>query len=153
MQRALFTEEEVRLASERRLKYQGSAKVSINDIEFDPPLPRDLDSRNLDRICQIFRKNRCRRLDVENRIPVIVARNDLSTALEQAEVTAGALMTKSAEHLPSLRFPSGKLRGLHGRHRAQAGSMVLAPIDRWWAVDLYFDGLTAALFYSRSDEN
>ncbi|KAE8399105.1 hypothetical protein BDV37DRAFT_290494 [Aspergillus pseudonomiae] len=120
MQRALFTEEEVRLASKRRLKYQGSAKVSISDIEFDPPLPRDLDSRNLDRI---------------------------------SEVTAGALITKSAECLPSLRFLLGKLRGLHGRHRAQAGSMVLAPIDRWWAVDLYFDGLTAALFYSRSDEN
>ncbi|KOC13279.1 hypothetical protein AFLA70_368g000561 [Aspergillus flavus AF70] len=145
MQRALFTEEEVRLASERHLKYQGSAKVSINDIEFDPPLPRDLDSRNLDRICQIFRKNRCRRLDVENRIPVIVARNDLSTALQQAEVTAGALMTKSAKHLPSLRFPSGQLRGLHGRHRAQAGSMVLAPIDRWWAVDLYFDDISEEL--------
>ncbi|KAB8227895.1 uncharacterized protein BDW43DRAFT_323438 [Aspergillus alliaceus] len=145
MARALFTEEEVRLASERCLKYQGSAKVSIDEIEFDPPLPRDLDSKNLDRICQIFRKNHCRRLDVENRIPVIVSRNDLAAALQQAKVTAGALMTKTAERFPSLRFPPGQLLGLHGRHRAQAGSTVLAPIDRWWAVDLYFNGSVAIL--------
>jgi hypothetical protein len=145
MQRALFTEEEVRLASERRLKYQGSAKVGINEIEFDPPLPRDMDSKNLDRICQIFQKNRCRRLDVENRIPVIVSRNDLATALQQAKVNAGDLVTKTAERIPRLQFPPGQLRGLHGRHRAQAGSLVLAPIDRWWAIDLYFDGLTTVL--------
>ncbi|EEQ87179.1 uncharacterized protein BDCG_02299 [Blastomyces dermatitidis ER-3] len=40
---------------------------------------------------------------------------------------------------PTLRFSIGQLRGLHGRHRAQVGSELLPPIDRWWMVDLYLD--------------
>lgn len=72
MQRALFTEEELRLATERRLKYLGTAKVPINNIYFDPPLPRDLDPKNLNRLREIFRKNRCRRLDIDNHVPAIV---------------------------------------------------------------------------------
>lgn len=55
MSRVLFTEEEVQLASERQLKYIGTAKVSINQIQFDPPLPRDLDPKNLDRLRRVFR--------------------------------------------------------------------------------------------------
>ncbi|KAJ5185556.1 hypothetical protein N7472_010396 [Penicillium cf. griseofulvum] len=57
---------EVRLVTERRLKYIRTAK-----IQFDPPLPRDLDLKNLERLRGIFRKNRCRRLDIDNYIPTI----------------------------------------------------------------------------------
>ncbi|OJD11085.1 hypothetical protein AJ78_08070 [Emergomyces pasteurianus Ep9510] len=56
MHRAWFTEEEVRVATERRLKYQGTAKVRLDQIQFDPPLPRDLNSNNLERLRQIFQK-------------------------------------------------------------------------------------------------
>lgn len=45
MRRALFTVEEVRLATERRLKYLGAAKVNIYQIQFDPPLPGTLIQR------------------------------------------------------------------------------------------------------------
>lgn len=73
MQRALFTEEELRLAMERHLKYLRTAKVSINQIQFDPPLPRDLDSKNLNRLQEIFYKNRCHRLDVNNHVLAIIS--------------------------------------------------------------------------------
>ncbi|RMJ21833.1 hypothetical protein PHISP_07299 [Aspergillus sp. HF37] len=146
MQRALFTEEEVRLASERRLKYHGTAKVSLDQIAFDPPLPRDLDPKNLKRIKEIFRKNRCRRFDIDNHVPAIISRRDLAAALQQAQVPARALMTNIAERLPTLRFSAGQLWGLHGRHRAQVASEVLPPLDRWWTVDLYLDGMIFMLF-------
>ncbi|PGG96174.1 hypothetical protein AJ79_09706 [Helicocarpus griseus UAMH5409] len=135
MQRAWFTREEVQLATERRQKYLGTAKASLRQIQFDPPLPHDLDSKNLERLRQIFRKTQCRRLDIENHVPVTVSEQDLTKALEHGRVPRQALLTNPP---PFLEFPAG-LRGLHGRHRVQAGSELLPPLDRWWTVDLYLD--------------
>jgi hypothetical protein len=81
MQWAVFTEEEIQLAAERRRKYIGTAKVSISQLQFDPPLPQDLDPKNLGRLREIFRKNCCRRLDVDNHVPAIVSQEDLAAAL------------------------------------------------------------------------
>ncbi|KAJ6112292.1 hypothetical protein N7523_002114 [Penicillium sp. IBT 18751x] len=152
MSRALFTEEEVRLASERRLKYIGAAKVSISQIEFDPPLPRDLDSKNLDRLRRIFRQNRCRRLDVGNHVPAIVSPHDLADALRKANVTQESLLTTDARQIPHIGFLEGQLQGLHGRHRVQVGAEVLPPADRWWTVDLYSEDIGAELKTSLVEE-
>lgn len=140
MSRAPFTEEEVQLATERRVKYIGAAKVSIDQIQFETPLPRDLDPKNLDRLRNIFRKNRCRRLDLNNHVPVVVSQQALTDALRKANVSDQSLLTNDARQLPWLAFPSGQLQGLHGRHRLQVGAEVLPPADRWWTVDLYMDG-------------
>ncbi|GFF50438.1 hypothetical protein IFM46972_09044 [Aspergillus udagawae] len=152
MQRALFTEEEIRLAAERRRKYIGTAKVSISQILFDPPLPRDLDPKNLDRLREIFRKNRCRRLDVDNHVPAIVSQGDLADALRNANVSERALLTNDPHQLLQLRFAAGQLRALHGRHRVQAGAEVLPPADRWWTVDLYLDEIGEELRTSLVEE-
>lgn len=142
---ALFTEEEVRLATERRLKYLGTARVSINQIQFDPPLPRDLDPKNLDRLKEIFRKNRCRRLDVDNHIPAIVSQQDLADALRRANVSQLSLQTSNPHQFPKLGFTAGQLQALHGRHRVQAGAKVLPPADHWWTVNLYLDGMSSRI--------
>ncbi|RHZ60740.1 DUF3723 domain-containing protein [Aspergillus thermomutatus] len=152
MQRTLFTEEEIRLAAERRRKYMGTAKVIISQIQFDPPLPRDLDPKNLDRLREIFRKNRCRRLDVDNHVPAIVSQEDLAVALRKADVPQRALLTNDPHQLPQLRFAAGQLRALHGRHRVQAGAEVLPPADRWWTVDLYLDDIGEGLRTSLVEE-
>ncbi|KAJ5974799.1 hypothetical protein N7481_008506 [Penicillium waksmanii] len=141
MTRHVFTEQEVRLAAERRLKYIGAAKVSIRQIQIEPPLPRDLDHKNLDRLRNIFRKNRCRRLDVQNHVPATVSRHNLAEALQKANVLQESLLTTEGRHIPRLEFRKGQLRGLHGRHRIQAGVEVLSPADRWWTVDLYTDDI------------
>lgn len=70
----------------RGLKYQGTAKVSLEEIQFDPLLPRNLDPKNLERLGQIFRKDHCRRLDVKNHVPAITSRQDLHDALELSGV-------------------------------------------------------------------
>lgn len=140
MSRHVFTEQEVRLAAERRLTYFGAAKISIVQIQFEPPLPRGLDPKNLDRLRGIFRKNRCRRLDVHNHVPATVSRHDLSEALQKANLSQQSLLPADGRHPPRLEFQTGQLRGLHGRHRVQAGMEVLPPADRWWTVDLYADG-------------
>lgn len=141
-----FTEDEIRLATERRVKYMGAAKVSIDQIHFETPLPRDLDPKNLDRLRNIFRKNHCRRLDVHNHVPVSVSRRDLTDALRNANATHQSLLIKDARQLPRLAFTPGQLHGLHGRHRLQVGAEVLPPADRWWTVDLYMDGKPGIIF-------
>ena len=128
------------MATKSGLKYQGTAKVSLDQIGFDPPLPRNLEPKNLERLEQIFREDCCWRHDVENHVPVVVSQQDLSDALELAGITQESLLTDSPDQYPLVRFSPGKLRGLHGRHRIQAASKVLPPIDRWWMVDLYLDG-------------
>ncbi|KAJ5982692.1 hypothetical protein N7451_012792 [Penicillium sp. IBT 35674x] len=141
MSRALFSEKEVRLATERRVKYIGAAKVSISQIQFEPPLPRDLNPKNLDRLRNVFRKNSCRRLDVNNHVPAVVSQQDLTNALRKANVTRQSLLTNDAHQLPRLAFMMGQLQGLHGRHRLQVGAEMLPPADRWWTVDLYMDDI------------
>lgn len=121
MSRALFTEDEQRLSSERRLKYIRAAKVSINQIKFDPPLPRDLDSKNLDRLRGVFRKNRCRRLDIDNHVPAIVSPHDLADALRKANISRQSLLTTDACSRPRIDFLDGQRLRLHGRHRVQDG--------------------------------
>lgn len=142
MSRSFLTDQEVRLATERRLKYVGTAKVRISQIQFDPPLPRDLDLKNLERLRGIFRKNRCRRLDVDNHVPAIVSQYDLTDALRKANISQQSLLTNDAHQIPHLAFVAGQIQGLHGRHRVQAGTEVLPPTDRWWTVDLYLDGMS-----------
>ncbi|KAJ5976578.1 hypothetical protein N7481_010285 [Penicillium waksmanii] len=152
MTRHVFTEQEVRLAAERRMKYIGAAKISICQIQFEPPLPRDLDPKNLDRLRNIFRKNRCRRLDVQNHVPATVSRHNLAEALQKANVPQEALLTTEGRQILRLEFRAGQLRGLHGRHRVQAGVEVLPPADRWWTVDLYTDDIDRELRAALVDE-
>lgn len=140
VERNWLTEGEVQLAADRRLKYQGTAKVCLDQIQFDPPLPRDLDQKNLEQLRQLFRKKRCRRLNVENYVPVIVSRRDLTEALKCAGISQASLTISSPNEFPLVQFSPGNLRGLHGRHRIQVGSELLNHIDHWWMVDLYLDG-------------
>ncbi|PKX88865.1 uncharacterized protein P174DRAFT_435589 [Aspergillus novofumigatus IBT 16806] len=116
MQRALFTEEEIQLAAERRRKYIGTTKVSISHILFNPPLPQDLDLKNLDQLREIFYKNRCHQLNVDNHIPIIMSQGDLAGALWNMNVSQRALLTNDPHQLPQLQFMAGQLQALHGHH-------------------------------------
>lgn len=140
MESLQFTQREAQLATERRLKYQGSARVNLAEIHFDLHSSRQLDRRNIERLSNIFREEGCQNLTVENRIPAIISRQNLDVALAMANVSAQALLASPESEMPHLRFPAGQLHGLHGRHRLAAGFEVLPPGRRWWVVDLYLDG-------------
>lgn len=142
MQRSLFTEAELRLVTERCLKYQGTAKVNLNQIHFHSKVSKDLDSKNLERLCRIFRQDRCRRLEVQNHVPAVVSKQSLETALRGAQVTARELLTSTPDQFPHLHFPARQLQCLHGKHRIKAGEELLPHSDRWWTVDIYLDGMS-----------
>ncbi|KGM92148.1 uncharacterized protein PADG_11684 [Paracoccidioides brasiliensis Pb18] len=61
---ALFTQAEIQLAAERRLKYQGKAKINLDQIQ----VPLDSDTKKLERLRGIFLKEGCLRLDDRNHV-------------------------------------------------------------------------------------
>ncbi|KAF4210314.1 hypothetical protein CNMCM5878_004631 [Aspergillus fumigatiaffinis] len=117
MDRSLLTDTELQLTRERNLKYKGTAKVYINQIVAHPSISRGLDPKNVERLCKIFSRDRCRRLDVRNHVTAVVSREHLEMALASAGVQC-----------------------LHGQHRLKAAEELLPPSDQWWTVDLYLDG-------------
>lgn len=139
MQRDVLTRQEVQIARERRVKYQGAAKISIPQIQTRPPLPQCLNQEALERLRGIFRKDGFRRLEVNNFVPVVVSRRALDRAISKANISAQDLLNSGDQpHL--LEFDSKEVLALHGRHRLQVGSELLAFVERWWTVDIYLDG-------------
>ncbi|KUL81736.1 hypothetical protein ZTR_09842 [Talaromyces verruculosus] len=147
-----FSQREIALANEGRLKFQGVAKVNLGEICFDSQSNRQLDQKNVERLCKIFREEGCHHLAVENRIPVIVSPRGLAAALAAANISAHTLQSHRESEVPHLRFPPGQLHGLHGRHRVAAGLDVLLVSTRWWAVDIYLDDVGEELRTSLIEE-
>jgi hypothetical protein len=89
MERSMFTDAELQLAQERRLKYQGTAKIDLDQIS----LPSTYDEGNVKRLCDIFGKCKCDRLDIRNHVTATVSEQHLQNALHAARVDAQVLMT------------------------------------------------------------
>lgn len=140
MDGSMYTDVEFELTRERNSKYQGTAKINLNRIVSHPSISRELDLQNVERLCTIFSRDGCRRLDVRNHITAVVSRQHLSDALHSARVSRQSLMTNSTGRPPHLQFPTGNVQCLHGQHRLKAAAELLSPNDQWWTVDLYLDG-------------
>lgn len=136
----MFTDAELRLTTERRLKYQGTAKINLSRISCHPSAARQIDQKNVERLCEVFRKDGCHRFDVQNHVTAVVTRRHLKRARRAAQITADELLTRPSRNSPILSFSPGQVHCLHGQHRLKAAGVALAPSERWWTVDLYLDG-------------
>ena len=140
MQHAFFTENELLQAKERQLKYYGTAQVKISDIKFNGPESKSLDQKNVDQLCNIFRKTRCQQFEIANYVPSIMSRQALEEAIQNAGISARSLLSCTARDMPMLSFSKGQFTSLHSHHRLCAGAKVLAPTKRWWTMDIYLNG-------------
>ena len=93
MDESMYTEDELRLTTERSRKYQGTAKINISQIALHPSVSQHSDQKNVERLCEIFDKEGCRRLDVYNHVSAVVSRQHLHDALRAARVSANEMMT------------------------------------------------------------
>jgi Protein of unknown function (DUF3723) len=146
MRRSQCSEQELRLEKERYIKYQGTARIRLEALQFQWNEPRELSRKNVERLKGIFQGDKrssgnIRRLDPRNHIPAVVEQSDLDDALLASEVTAERLLSNPDNDPPVLKFAAGyRLTCLHGRHRIQAAQEILPPTDAWWTVDLYLAG-------------
>jgi hypothetical protein len=141
MERSMFTDAEIQLAKERSLKYQGTAKINLNQIVLHPSASREFDPKTVERLREIFVRTGCERLDIRNHVSAVVSRQHLETALQTRHASARALLSNPPDQYLDLQFPTGAVQCLHGRHRLKAGEEVLPPSDQWWTVDLYLNGV------------
>ncbi|KAJ5751347.1 hypothetical protein N7533_008375 [Penicillium manginii] len=145
-------QDETSLARERNANYLGAAKVMLSDIQFDPPLPRNLSQKKLDRLKNIFYDKDCDRLNIHNRVPGVISSEEFRIATQSHGLTGDDLKHASSDNLPTLQFATEQLKALHGRHRIQVASEFLFPGDKWWVVDLYADEIGPRLRNALIDE-
>ncbi|ODM24144.1 hypothetical protein SI65_01734 [Aspergillus cristatus] len=144
MESFMFTNAEWQLTTERKLKYQGTAKIDLDQISFHAFANTKVDQKNVERLCEIFRKDTCRRLDIRNHVTAMISRRHLKRACQAGGITNEDLMANNTACYPRLQFPTGQVQCLHGQHRLKAAEETLPPTERWWTVDLYLDGLPFA---------
>ena len=87
MWRTRIRDEESKIDTEERIKYKGTARIRLKWLHFQWNQPRELDSKNVERLKADFRKD-CRRLEENNHIP---AQQSLDAAEERSRVSARQL--------------------------------------------------------------
>jgi hypothetical protein len=130
-----------KLEEERRAKFRGAARISLDLLQFPKDMSMKLDSKNVERLKEAYRSEGCQPEPVRNHILVLIDQSDLDAALAVSGISAAALITPRADNYPALQFSHEvHLECLHGRHRIQAGREFLSPRDKWWIADLYLSG-------------
>ncbi|KFY64740.1 hypothetical protein V496_03055 [Pseudogymnoascus sp. VKM F-4515 (FW-2607)] len=154
MQQSQVQNEDSLLEGERRLKYKGTARISLDVLFFRQDQPRESNKRQADFLVDCFRKEGCHRLPFCNHVPAIIDQESLDAAMQRLGKTADALLTNNeVPDYPLLEFPTSfHLECLHGRHRIEAGREFLDPGDDWWTVDLYLSDLNVDLKTCLVDE-
>lgn len=134
---------ERKIAEDRSANYRGTVRVRFEFLEFDTESSRELDQKNIERLIEVYEIDRCDPLQPERHIPALISQRSLELATKHTGTSAGNLLCP--QELPlELKFPPGHhLKCLHGQHRVEAakqwGELLLK--DRWWAVDLYLEGV------------
>lgn len=136
----MLTDAERQLTTERQLKFQGTAKIELDQISLQPLMSREIDQKNVERLRDIFVKDGCQRQDIRNHVTAIVSRRHLRRACHATGLTPEELKSRQQQY-PCLCFRGRQVQCLHGQHRLKAAEETLAPSDQWWTVDLYLDGL------------
>ncbi|CRK09996.1 hypothetical protein BN1723_009118 [Verticillium longisporum] len=122
------------LSDEISSKLQGTAKVALDSLSFDPLDQPDRD--NVERLVKMFRIEGCNRLNPLHFVSGTVSADVLQTSLAYSNLTADDLRAPTP---PTLRLPPGaQIECLHGKHRVAAlrESKCFYP---WWPVRLYVD--------------
>lgn len=119
------------LNTEIASKFQGSAKISLECLRFDP---EELDKKKIDHLVRVFKQRGCDRLNPIHFISGVISGNSLRESLEWSNLDAQ--MLRSPEP-PILSLPPGRhIKCLQGKHRIEALKK-LTHLATWWTVRLY----------------
>jgi hypothetical protein len=131
--------------TERQSHYRGRAKLSIDKLQFSSEhehVAGAVDPKNIERLVKIFASEGCLRHEPEHHVPILISETTLQTSLQFSELTQAQLLDIRQSPRELRLTGSNTVLALHGRHRIDAAKRFLDPIDRWWVVDIYGDGLS-----------
>ena len=119
--------------SEKSKAFCGAFRIALckldqEDVEADP---RQLDSKNVQRLVKIFALEGCLRLDPDNYVAALIPQSLLSRIHQVGTVPA------SGDVVPPIFDPPEPLRCIHGKHRIEAAKQHFALEGKWWVVNVY----------------
>ncbi|KAI0810062.1 hypothetical protein GGR55DRAFT_689243 [Xylaria sp. FL0064] len=122
------------LNAEISSKFQGTAKISLDCLLFDPEGESNKEKTN--RLVEIFKREGCDRLNDSHAIPGNITADLLSASLRQSNLSTADLRGPEP---PTLHLPMGMhIHCFHGKHRVEALRQ-LKRFSLWWTVKLYVD--------------
>jgi hypothetical protein len=144
MRRAQFLEQERSLATEKSIKYKGTASIKIEVLHFPYEESREPDKKDIERLKKLFRgQGAVSRLDLRNHVLATIDQQELVDAMAASGVSAESMLADPRDGYPELDFPACyRLACLHGRHRVLEGAEILPPGDKRWTVDLYLNSMS-----------
>jgi hypothetical protein len=117
--------------------YIGSARVSLQNLVVEDSSMCDVDRTKIRALRRLFKLDGCRRLEPQNRIPVLLCGADILEMLRQVQLSESSL---KASLPPRFNLPgSYKFKYLSGQgfHRLAAAELSLKGSERWWCVNFY----------------
>jgi len=75
------------LEAEKRLIYQGTARISLNVLQFGRDQPRELDLDQVEFLKECFRNEGCQRLPARNHVPAIISQQQLANAMRHSRIS------------------------------------------------------------------
>lgn len=132
--------EDIRLEGERRLKYKGTARISLDVLCFCWEQLCKKYNKRIKILERYFEREGCHRLRLLNHVAAIINPSDLDAAMRRSGVT---VLTNTEPAFSKVVFPDGfQLQCVKGMHRILAGQGFLSVSDKWWVVDLYLSGMS-----------
>lgn len=104
--------------------FLGTARIRLEHLRFESGV-RDYDEKNVARLINVFKLEKCQREAPKNRIPAIIS----STMLGEWQ--------RSEQPTELLLSSADTILCLHGKHRVIAAREFLLERDQWWIVSLY----------------
>ena len=127
-----------RILKSRDASFKGSAVLKISSFYTpDKHIPREFNGKNVERLKRNFKQEGLRRSDPENRIPVLLDKDEFTSALLLSNLRESDLITHRLEEMPDLKAKEHSIHYLHGRHRLAAAKELLVPSEQWCGVDIY----------------
>ena len=106
-------------------------------LEFDG----EPDNENIKRLENIFKEG-CYQLEPLYRFYAAIDQLNLDNAIQSSGTSLAALLKNPQGLPPELKFPQNfRLKYFKGRSCAEAAINTLEPEDRWWAMDLFLNGM------------
>jgi hypothetical protein len=127
MRQALAQAEDSRLEKERRLKYQGTARLEVLYFRWDQP--RELDLKHVEHLVECFRKDTCRRLPERNHISAVIERERISYAdlLSKQPDGYAELVDPGSARIPLAERPLVDGRSLSCRYVQDSSERMISP--------------------------
>ncbi|KAF4432882.1 hypothetical protein CFRS1_v007744 [Colletotrichum fructicola] len=138
-----FTQVNRRLEEERRVKFCGTASISISSLKPALRTANRVRRPAPEPLKRLYREEHgCRQEDHSHHAKAIISQSDFDAAILQAEISVSRLQSDALPY-PVLRLPPGvQLECLQGSDRIVAADEVFEGTNKHWIVDLYLDDLS-----------